>query len=183
MTTITMKSFLVALFSCIFLLPASAGVKEDVWKLSKEKSKLNREFSSLFRKNKLGDKEYDELSSKAFGAAMAFGKARKDHPDLKELNKANDAAQSKMMKTMMAKDKDKEAITAARNGYVEAQQALQAGAVKIPEIVALQKKAMEANEAVQAKKIAMISATPEGAELAKKMKYLDAEIAELQKKL
>ena len=44
------------------------------------------------------------MSNQAFGVAMAFGKALKDHPDLKELNKADDVAQSKMMKTMMVKD-------------------------------------------------------------------------------
>ena len=176
-----LKATFIALLSCLFLLPASADLKEDIWKVSKEKSKLSREFSSLFRKNKLNDKEYDELSNKAFGAAMAFGKARKEHPDLKELNKASDVAQSKMMKAMTSKDKA--ASATARTEYVDSQKALQAGTVKIPEIVALQKKAMEANDAVQAKKIELISATPEGSELAKKMKALDVKIAELQKKL
>ncbi len=119
----------------------------------------------------------------AFGAAMAFGKARKDHPDLKELNKTNDAAQSQMMKAMMAKDKDEEAIVEARSKYVDAQKALQTRTEKIPELVELQKKAQDANDAVKAKKIELISATPEGAELAKKMKALDVKIADLQKKL
>jgi len=178
-----LRPLLIVAVACFVAVSASASPKDEIWDLSKEKSKLTREVSSLFRKQKIKDKDLDELGNKAFGAAMSFAKARKDHPDLKELNKKNEETQNKMVRLMSATDKDDAAIKVARDEYVEAQKALVAKSGKIPEIVELQNKAMAANQAVKDKKNELLAATPEGKILFDKIKALDVKIEALRKQL
>lgn len=176
-----LKSLCTVVLSSIIILSASADINQDVWKLSKEKATLMRQTESLFRKNKIEDKALDALKAKAGQASVAFVKARKAHPDLKALYVTSDAAQNKMIKAMMAKDK--EASKVARNEYTDARRALEAESVKIPELVELQKKAIDANKAVDARKAELVATTPEGKVLMDKVKVLDDKIAELQKQL
>ena len=176
-----LKPLVVAVLSCMFTLSATAGVKEDIWKVSKEKAKLSREVSGLFRKIKIKDAELDALQEKAYKASVTFSKTRKKHPDLKDLYKVSDAAQTRMIKAMTAKDK--EASKVAREEYVEARKELEKISQTIPELVELQKKAIEANDAVKVQKTKLLASTPEGKVLLDKMKALDAEIVELRKQL
>ena len=149
--------------------------------MAREKAKLSREMSTLFNKQKIKDKDLDELKNKASHASYAFVKARKDHPDLKELNKADDQALNRMIKAMS--NKDKAASKTARADYVKSQQALAAASKKIPEIVELQNKAIEANKAVEAKKNELLAATPEGKVLVDKINALDKKMDVVRKQL
>jgi|GEM_PF-2866460 len=176
-----LRPLIIVVLTCLFALPACADTKGDIWKLSKEKSKLTREMSSLFREQKIEDEELDELSSKALSASVAFAQARKNHPDLKEQNKASSEAQSRMIKAMMAKDDAASKI--AREEYVESQKVLAAASGKIPEIVELQNKAIEANNAVKVREQELLAATPEGKVLFDKIKALDVKIEALRKQL
>lgn len=177
------RPLIIATLTCLFVLSACADTdtKGDIWKLSKEKSKLTREMSSMFREQKIEDKELDELSSNALSASVTFVKARKNHPDLKEQNKASDEAQSRMVKAMTTKDDA--ASKTAREDFVEAQKALVAASGNIPEILELQNKASEANNAVKVKEQELLAATPEGKVLFDKIKALDVKIEALRKKL
>lgn len=173
-----LRSLLFAALSCIFALPASADAQQDIFKISREKAKLSRETYTLFRELKIKDKGLDDLNTQAFSASLAFGKARKNHPDLKEQNKASKDAQSQMVKAMTSKDKA--ATKTSREDFVKAQQALAAASKKIPELVELQKKAIEANDAVAAKKKELLAATPEGKVLIDKINELDKKMEELR---
>jgi hypothetical protein len=179
------KSLIIVVLTYLFVLSACADTntdtKGDIWKLSKEKSKLSREMSSMFREQKIEDKELDELSANALSASVTFAKARKNHPALKEQNKASGEAQSRMIKAMTAKDDA--ASKAAREAYVEAQKALVAASGNIPEIVELQNKASDANNAVKAKEHELLAATPEGKVLFDKIQALDVKIEALRKQL
>jgi cell division protein FtsB len=176
-----LRFLLFASLSCLFALPASAGIKQDIWKMAQEKAKLSREVSTLFRKQKIKDKDLDELKNQASLASFAFSKARKSHPDLKELNKTSDDGLTRMIKAMTSKDA---AVTkTARADYVKAEQALAAGSKKIPELVKLQNKAIETNKAVESKKNELLSATPEGKVLVDKISALDKKMEELSKPL
>ena len=149
--------------------------------MAQEKSKLSREVHTLFRKQKIKDKDLDALKNQASLTSFAFVKARKNHPDLKELNKASDDAQSRMIKAMTSKDEA--ATKTARRDYVKTQQALAVVSKKIPELIKLQNKAIEANKAGGAKKNELLSATPEGKALVDKINVLDKKMAELRKQL
>lgn len=175
------KLLSIAVFSCLLTLFASADIKEDVWKISKEKRKLTQEVSTLFRKQNIKDADLDALSQKAFQASQSFMKARKIHPDLKALYKKSDAAQSRMIKAAIAKDDVGK--KAAREEFTQARMELEKVSRTIPELTVLQKKAIAANAAVQAKKNELLAATPEGKELFDKMNILDAKIAKLRKQL
>lgn len=176
-----LKLTLIAGFFCLFNFSASADIKDDIWKVSKEKSKLVREESTLFRKLKIKDEALDALQVKAFEAAQAFVKARKEHPSLKEASKASDEAKSRMLKAKMAKDKEGSKVALA--DYIETRKALENISSSIPELTELQNKAIEANKAVAVKKTALLAATPEGKEFLGEIEALDAKIAELRKQL
>ena len=177
------KSLIIVVLTCLFVLSACADTdtKGDIWKLSKEKSKLSREMSSMFREQKIEDKELDKLSANALSASVTFAQVRKNHPDLKEQNKASDEAQSRMIKAMTAKDDA--ASKTAREAYVETQKALVAASGNIPEIVELQNKASEANNAVKAKEHELLAVMPEGKVLFDKIQALDIKIEALRKQL
>jgi len=171
----------IAVFSCIFSFSASADIKDDIRTISKEKSKLSRQVSGLFRKLQIKNKELDVLNEKALEASKAFIQARKAHPDLKAPYKASDAARSRMVKASV--DGDKDAAKAAREDFTEARMELEKVSRAIPEFTELQNKAIEANKAVQAKKKELLASTPEGKVLFDKVEVLEAKIAELRKLL
>ena len=140
-----------------------------------------REASTMFRKMNIKDAELDALKENAHKASVHFSQTRKKHPDLKEHYKVSDAAQTRMIKAMTAKDK--EASKVAREEYIEARKELEKVSRKIPELVELQQKAIDANDVVKVKEAELLAATPEGKVLVDKVKDLDAKIAELQKQL
>jgi len=175
------KPLLVAVFSCLLIVTGSAGISQDVWKLSKEKASLMREVSTMFRKMEIKDAELDALKEKALKASVHFSQTRKKHPDLKEHFNVSDAAQTQMIKAMTAKDK--EATKVARKEYVEARKELEKASREIPEMVELQQQAIDANKAVKVKEFELLGATPEGKVLVDQVKAVDAKIAELQKQL
>lgn len=178
----TIKTILAIVFCSVFTLPASADIKEDVRKLSREKSKLSRKVSFLFReKNLSGDESYKALEAEAFAASKAFVRSRRDHPALKEAYKASDVAQDKMVKASIAKDKD--AKKAAMEEYTKSRMDLEKVAKEIPELAPIQKKAIEANDAVQVKKKELLMTVPEGKALVDEINALEKKIAELRKKL
>lgn len=176
-----LRSLLCAALSCLFVSSSSAEGKEDIWKMAKEKAKLSREVSTMFSQQNIKDEGYDELKNQAFAASVAFAKARKSHPDLKELNKTGDQAQSRMIKAMTSKDKA--GTKTAREDFVKSQQALAAASKNIPDLVELQNKAIEANKVVEAKKSELLAATPEGKVLVDKMNMLDQKMEKLRKQL
>lgn len=176
------KTLLVCVFFSFFTLSASADVKEDIRKLSREKSKLSSKVSSLFRENKLGeDDAYKALEAEAFAASKAFVRSRRDHPALKEAYKASDVAQDQMIKASLAKDKD--ARKAAMGAYTNSRMELEKIAKGIPELAPIQKKAIEANDAVNVKKKELLMTIPEGKETVDEINTLENKITELRKRL
>lgn len=177
----TIRALLTIVFCSFFTLSASADIKEDVRKLSREKSKLSRKVSSLFREKQLDeDSTYKTLEAEALAASKAFVRTRRDHPALKEAYKASDVAQDQMVKASLAKDK--EAKKAAMDAYTKSRMALEKVAKGIPELAPIQKKAIEANDAVKAKKMEMLKTVPEGKELIDEINALEKKITELRKK-
>lgn len=177
------KSLVAVVLSCVFALSATAGPQEDIWKFSKEKAKLSREVSTMFREMKLKDPELTTLQQKAYKASVTFTQTRQKHPDLKPLYKVSNAAQSQMIKAMTAKPKDEEAIKVARADYVEARKELEKVSQTIPELTELQQKAIDANDAVKVKESELLAATPEGKVLVDKIKALDVKIDALRKQM
>lgn len=177
-----MKSLLILIVSLALTVHASADLNDEISKLSSEKYQLTRQISEVFQANKLNDNsEYKALGKEALQASLAYSKLCKQHPQLKELNAASDAAQQRYVDARMAKDK--EASKEAKKEMMQAISAQQAAARKIPEITEAQNKAIAINKQREAMEKTLIATTPEGSELIKKIEALDTKIAELQKEI
>ena len=163
-------------------LTAQAQTNDEIRSLAKEKYKLTRQISKVFRANKLNEhEEYKAVNLQAYQASRAMITARRTHPALKELQKVSDVALGRMMKAMRAKDKA--ARKTASTEYSAARRALEAAARKIPELVSLQKKAIAANSKVKAKQKELLATIPEGKTIIDKINALDVKISALRKQL
>lgn len=181
-----MKYFLLSLF-CFFMVGNShADVNQELYELAKEKGQLSREAVKLLKKHNIDpndDAEYKAASAKAFELSQKMVKARKKNSTLKPFYKVSDEAQSKMMKAMMAKEKDKEAVKKARNEYMTARTQLEKAAAKIPELVKMASDARAANDVASDIKLNLISSSPEGKEYLKKIDVLNQKIEVLRGQL
>lgn len=176
------RLILTVFLGSFFISAAVSGVKDEVREVAREKSKLSRQVGKLFRELKLNENEgYAALEKNAFEASQLFTKTRKAHPALKEAYAKSDAAQSRMVKASLARDKEAKKI--AMDDYTTARMELESSAKKIPELTEVKTKAIEANEAVQEKKKELLATTPEGSALIGQINALEEKIIELRKKL
>lgn len=161
---------------------AVADIHQEIRQLGREKFKLTMETGKIFNQHKLHENaEYQALQQKAHLASREFNKTRRAHPALKPLYAKSDAAQKKMVKAKM--DKDKSAASAAMSEFSKARMDLEKAARELPELQAAQKKAIAANKAAEDKKLELLESIPEGKAQAEKIKNLEAKIAELRKQL
>ncbi len=167
------------LFSCVFVLSSTAGSNIEVHQLAKEKSVLTIKIRQLFRVKKIGEnKDYKSLESAALAASSAFVKTQRNEPRLKPLYDANDAAQAKMVKAALAKDKVAKKDAMAE--YTKTRRKIEKIASEIPELQAAQQKAIKANQAVQDKKKELLRALPEGKVLLEQIEVIEKKVKKLR---
>lgn len=174
--------FLVLTFNVMHLSADNTSLNQQIWELSKEKRQLTMKVSKALREHNLSeDPRLAAAQEKAFKASKELVSTKKNHPDLKQFITKSDAAQDKMIDAAVAKDDA--AKKAAQKEFMDARRELETAAQKIPEIQALQKKAIDINNQTKAVELEILSEIPEGKELTAEIKALDKKIADLRSQL
>lgn len=177
-----MKRIQIITLLALSIVSAHADVRNEIRQLAREKIKLTMETNKIFNQHKLHENpEYQELQQKAHEVAREFNQTRRNHPALKDYYAKSDAAQKKMIRARM--DKDKEGSRKATNEYTGIRIEMEKAASAIPELEAAKEKAAAASQAVQDKKLELLDSVPEGKTQAAKIRELEAKIVALRKQL
>lgn len=132
--------------AAIFLTPALADDKSDLQALDKEVRQASKELRKAKSSDPIsGDAKLKELEQAMFDANQAMVKARKAHPEMKELQDKDDQYLSDMIKARASKDQEK--AKAAQSAYTKNRMELEKKARSLDDLKPLYEKVAETSKA------------------------------------
>jgi hypothetical protein len=179
-----MFKIIILVITLLISLIVIADTSTEIYTLAKEKSQLIQEGLQLLKKYQIhpeNNPNYETASKAALTASQNFIKQRKNHPDLKNLEKESQKELSAIITA--TRNNDKIGKKEAMKQYTKTQKAIQQKVTTIPELVIAQKKAITANNKMKKAKLTLISTLPEGPDYLNKIKILENKIIQLQNQL